>query len=85
MRFLKRGLIWYGYSYKDNYYFAKSWMKKKNKVEIESTFFEFWESVFWDVFVAQKNQLILNFIFCEIKVVHISCKTEKSGEIHIST
>lgn len=31
------------------------------------------------VFVAQKHQLFLNLIFCEINVIHnISCKTEEA-------
>lgn len=43
------------------------------------TFFEAGQSVFGDVFVAQKNQLLLDFIFCEIQVFHnSSCKTEEA-------
>lgn len=46
---------------------------------MEQTFLEFGQSVFWYVFVAQKLQLFLNLIFCEINVIHnISCKSEKA-------
>lgn len=46
---------------------------------MEQTIFEFGQSVFWYVFVAQKHQLFLNLIFCEINVIHIiSCKNKEA-------
>lgn len=46
---------------------------------MEETFLELGQSVFGDVFVAQKHQLFLNLIFGEINVSHdISCKTEEA-------
>lgn len=46
---------------------------------MEETFLEFGQSVFWNVFVAQKHQLFFNLIFCEINVIHnIPCKTEEA-------